>query len=433
MKIAFVSQGHGLIDPPKIYGSISIWTYRVLCELRKTETLIDYEMSGGRIRSGIKVYDGVKYIYVPTLFNREINYLHRKFRKTVNEFAFARKPANRPIFNSVWNNIGYILWVAINLRTQHCDVIHLQQFSQYVPIIRMFNRSSKIVLHMHSNWLTQLDKELIRKRILKADLIIGCSNYITTQIQHTFPEFKEKIKTVYNGVDHEKFRITNKGSSNRDSHRIQLLFVGRVSPEKGIHLAIGAVKKLIKNYPSIHLNIVGLISSAPREYILDLSDDMQIKRLTQFYGEDPSNGSYYFECLKRMVGEEYKTCISFKGLVPHEKVVDFYQEADILINPSFSESFGMSLVEAMASEKPVVASRIGGMVNIVENGINGLLIEPGDEEGLAEAIKYLIENPELRRKMGRAGRKRVLEKFSWEKVAATLLTEYRSMLGKTQV
>ena len=430
MKIAFVSQGNGLIDPPRIYGSISIWTYNVLCELRKTENVIAYESSGGRIRSRIKEYDGVKFIYVPVLFNRVINRLHRKFRRAEKAFAFALKPVNRPIFNSVWNNLGYILWVSLHLRTQHCDVIHLHQFSQYIPIIRMFNRSSKIVLHMHSEWLTQLDKALIRKRIQKADLIIGCSNYIAEKIKHAFPEFKEKIKTVRNGVDHEQFKMTNASDSDRNSHRFQILLVGRVSPEKGIHLAIGAVKKLVKDYPSIHLNIVGGIGSAPREYILDLSNDVRIKRLAQFYGENPSHGSYYFECLKRMVGDEFKSYISFSGSVPHEKVIDFYQKADIFVNSSLSDAAAMPLAEAMASGLPVIATRVGGTVNIVENGISGLLVEPGDEEELSEAIKNLIENPELRRKMGKTGRQRVLEKFLWEKVAAALLNEYRSILCK---
>jgi len=102
----------------------------------------------------------------------------------------------------------------------------------------------------------------------------------------------------------------------------------------------------------------------------------------------------------------------------------FYRNAHILINPSLSESFGMSLVEAMASEIPVVATRVGGMVNVVGNGETGLLVESDDKDDLARAIMRLIEDPALMLRMGKSGRQRVLDKFSWEQVSASLLANY---------
>ncbi len=216
----------------------------------------------------------------------------------------------------------------------------------------------------------------------------------------------------------------------RERHHPELLFVGRVSPEKGIHILIGAIRKLVNAYPSIHLNIVGSIGSAPKEFIVDLCDDPLVKGLSKFYGINQESADYYYTCLKGLIKDDLKAHISFCGSKPHTKVVEYYQHSDILINPSLSESFGMSLAEAMASEKPTISSRVGGMVNVVSDGETGLLVDPDNEDALAQAIAFLTENPKLREQMGIAGRKRILEKFSWERVASSMLMEYRILLSQ---
>ncbi len=206
MKIAFISQGFGKIDPPVASGSISIWTYEIINELKKTEQVIAYEMDGGNYCSKIKDHDGVRYIYAPTFLNSFINRWHQKIFKAFKKIAFFHYSIQRPDFSSVYYNLGYIFWVSLHLRKQKCDIIHVHQFSQYVPILRLFNPKSKIVLHMHSEWLTQLDQDLMYKRMVKTDLIVGSSNYISELIEKKFPEFTGKVKTIYNGVHHKEFR-----------------------------------------------------------------------------------------------------------------------------------------------------------------------------------------------------------------------------------
>jgi glycosyltransferase involved in cell wall biosynthesis len=434
MKIAFVSQGLGSIDPPQVSGSISIWTYEVINQLRENKTVIAYEMDGGRFQSETKEHNGVKYFYAPTKWNQVINRFHQAALRKISALKLSKQSTKKPFFASPFHNLGYILWVSAHLRGQGCDVIHIHQFSQYVPIVRLFNPKSKIVLHMNCEWLTQLDNNLIRQRLAKADLILGCSDYIAGKIAHKFPEFTEKIKTVYNGVNHESFqrRIETDSGHEVDSdhkpHKPQLLFVGRISPEKGIHILIGALRELTRDHPGIQLNIVGGIGSAPKEFIVDLSEDELKENLMQFYGDSNGNGDYYYNYLQQMVDDQISRNISFTGKVPYQQIVEMYQQADILINPSFSESFGMSLAEAMSAEKPVVATRVGGMVNVVDDGKTGIIVDPGDENALAKAILHLIENPELRERMGKDGRKRILKLFSWEQVARSLEKQYQRIL-----
>jgi glycosyltransferase involved in cell wall biosynthesis len=98
----------------------------------------------------------------------------------------------------------------------------------------------------------------------------------------------------------------------------------------------------------------------------------------------------------------------------------------VLVNPSFSESFGMSLVEAMACNVPVVATRAGGMPEIVVHGETGHMLEPGETEAIAAAILDCIDSRDRRDTLGRAGRARALQVFSWDARVAGLETAYTS-------
>jgi len=424
MKIAFVSQGMGRINPPAVSGSISIWTYEIANEIKKSHTVLAYEMDEDSLQWRNREHQGITYRYVPSFLNRQLNRLLGLLFEFAKKFRSHASLSRRPLFSSVLYNLGYVLLVSLDLRKQDCHVVHIHQFSQYVPVIRLFNKTIKIALHMNCEWLTQIDKSLMRRRIKSADLIIGCSEYISEKIQRAFPDYAQKVTTVYNGVNHRRFRPDQRTEDVKHPDGTSLLFVGRVSPEKGVHVLIDAMKELVKIYPALHLNIVGGTAIPPKEFIVDLSDDPKVQSLSRFYTSSSKNSHYYYDCLMQQSGGELDGKVSFWGRIPCQEVMHFYRNAHILINPSLSESFGMSLVEAMASEIPVVATRVGGMVNVVGNGETGLLVESDDKDDLARAIMRLIEDPALMLRMGKSGRQRVLDTFSWEQVSASLLANY---------
>lgn len=118
--------------------------------------------------------------------------------------------------------------------------------------------------------------------------------------------------------------------------------------------------------------------------------------------------------LKRMAQElEISDLVSWRGLVPYGKVPEALAEIDIFVYPSWHEGFGRSIMEALAMEKPVVATNIGGIPDLVQNGENGFLVEPHNPGQLAEKIKILAENKTLREKFGQAGRAWIAENFEW--------------------
>jgi glycosyltransferase involved in cell wall biosynthesis len=322
----------------------------------------------------------------------------------------------------------YIYDISRDLRSQNVDIAHIWNFSQFAPVVRAAKPNIKIVLHMQCEWLTQLEKKEIEERLKHVDMIIGCSDYITNKICERFPDFSDRGYTVLNGVDADHFRegpIDNSAHkrTERQDNIKRLLFVGRVAPEKGVHILVDSLQQVIEQHPQIALNIVGPLSNTPYEFIVMISDDEKVVNLAPLY----RNGLRqidYFAKLQERLSPQVARHVNFVGPVSHSELTHYYQTADLLINPSLSEAFGMTLVEAMASGVPVLASRVGGMTEIVDDGKTGLLVDAGDANGLAEAIIYLLEDYDLRLSMARAGRRRVLKYFTWDGIAARMLGLY---------
>ena len=166
-------------------------------------------------------------------------------------------------------------------------------------------------------------------------------------------------------------------------------YVGRISPEKGIELLLSTARKL----PNIPLQLAGSYDAMP-----------------DFLDEVPAN-------------------VSFLGNLDRKRLADFYRRSRFLVLPSRCfEGFPMTVVEAMVQGKAVIASRIGGIPEIVDDGETGLLFKPGDGQELAEKIRYLWDRPDLCRRMGRAGREKALREYSPEKYYDRLMCVYEEAM-----
>lgn len=412
MKVAFVSQPWDTLRSPVSAGSIPIWTYEVAKRLTadrplKCSVIIYARRSEGQLAQ--ESVDAIEYRRVSVAGSKLCNAGCKAIAQLAPKFRY---------LSSRLYALPYFLRVALDIKQQQCDIVHIHNFSQAVPIIRALNPNLKIVLHMHCEWLTQFDREMIAQRLSQCDLAVGCSDYITDKIKSRFPLFAQKCRRVYNGVDVAQFAA---GSSAEAS---SVLFVGRISPEKGLHTLIAAFERIAARFPHTQLQIVGPNKPASAEFITDLSEDPKVQELALL---DPPN---YLQHLRTQISEALATRISFEGEVSHLQLQDYFRQAALLVNPSFSEAFGMSLVEAMASGVPVVATRVGGMVDVVEAQETGLLVLAGDVEALAAAMARLLDDQMLRQTMGAKGRSRAEKTFAWEAIAAELLTHYCKLMEK---
>ncbi len=411
MKIAIVNQPIDTLIPG-YQNSIAIWTYNVAPFVAENHAVTVYGKVN-RVQKELKTQPNVRYRFLRALPNK----VNQQLEGVIKPF----KNKNIPAFASQLYHLDYALPLALSLRQGKYDVIHVHNFTQFIPVIRRFNPHAKLVLHMNGEWLMQLDYDIMAERIAQTDLVLGSSNYVAESIRQRFPQYADRCKTIYNGVNVDAFRRSNhqNGTSSQDGPGI--LFVGRVSPEKGVHDLIMAFTLVVQEFPTAQLHIVGPIGAMPIEYIVGVSEDPLIKGLAAYYEEG------YGVMLQKLVPEHLKAQVHFVGPMPHDAIMQYYEKTAVLVNPSYAETFGMSLVEALASEKPVVATRAGGMVEIVGEQKVGRLVERGDVPALAEVICQLLGDADLRTSMGQIGRQEVIERFSWARVAQDLLDHYESL------
>lgn len=434
MKIAFVTQPWGnAASFSEGSSSISTLTYQIARRLAQSHEVLLYG-SWPRRQGRERADDGIRYRRIPTaaeeIWVKGITLL---------DLIFNVRSAQRPFFSSSLYYLGFALQAAFDLRKQGCDIVHIHNFSQFVPLIRALNPDAKIVLHMHCEWLTQLDRARIEPRLEKADVILGCSDYITHGIQRRFPQLEDRCSSVYNGVEVETFTEGPRLDEENHDTPLRLLYVGRVSPEKGVHVLLDAFGSIAEEYPHVQLDVIGPAKLLAYSLNIALSSDSKVARLRRFYGRTlierfenqviGRRGSYPRR-LRAGLSTQAASRVRFHGCIPHVQLADYYRNADIFVFPSvWDEPFGMPIVEAMACGIPVVATRGGGIAEIVEDGRTGLLVERDDAEALRDAVLYLLRDERARGAMGEAARRRVLEHFSWERIVDDVRHMYERLVS----
>jgi glycosyltransferase involved in cell wall biosynthesis len=296
---------------------------------------------------------------------------------------------------------------------------------------------------MHCEWISQLDKSLIQPRLSATGLVMGCSSYITRKIAEAYPFYPGYLQTLHNGVNLKDFIAHYRAVRERKiwyrKYRYQkntgktcrLLFVGRISPEKGVHTLIQAFNRVVEKYPGVQLDIIGDDRMLPQDFIVDVSKEVHVRALRRFYKNN--NPRQYLKDLKAMLTPQARQRVKFWGVIPHNAVTGYYKQADILVNPSLSESFGISLIEAMAAGLAVVATRVGGMVDIIQHQKTGIFVNPEAPDELAKAINLLIAHRPLRSLLQQFGRSHCEKSFSWQKIVKDLLKAYEKLLSKASL
>ncbi len=416
MKIAFVVQPFDGIIPP-YQNSIGLIIYnsaRILAE--KASVTVYYPRR--RKEHILQDLDGVLYRPVPIDLDRRLLKVAERLPGIFNQSE---------LFASWIYYPSYISRIAWDARRRDFDIVHIVNFSQFAPPVKRLNPRTRVVLEMQCEWLTQLSRPTIKKRLGSVDMVTGSSDHISHGVREAFPELSIPCRTAYNGVDPARFQREVDSKENHPEKSRTVLFVGRVSPEKGVHVLIDAMAEVVKQVPDARLLIVGPRGQLPLEYIVGLSDDEELKKLAVFY--DGTLSQNYQDHLEKRVDElNIRQNVEFTGGMTQQELVGLYHQARLLVNPSYSESFGMSLVEGMAVGLPVVATRVGGMKEIVDPGNTGFLVEMGNARELCETLLKLLTDDQLCKTMGANGYQRALELFSWERRARDLWEYYTSLV-----
>lgn len=271
-------------------------------------------------------------------------------------------------------------------------------------------------------------------------LVLVPSAWLARAFLHFFPDLGDKICVLPNGVDTERFRPNATGGAE---HPPRLLFVGRLSPEKGVHVAVAAFARLAPRHPALVLELVGEPGLMPYAYLACLPRTPALEDALAFYGRS-IGARLYRELLLRAraylapilagLPPPVRARVRIVGAIPHDRLPAIYRTATLLLAPSvWDEPFGMPVIEAMARGVPVVASDSGAFAELLDGPDSeraGVLVPKGDAQALAEAIEALLADPDRRRALGEAGRRRAVSRFAWPTVGQCLDARYRAIVAR---
>ncbi len=222
------------------------------------------------------------------------------------------------------------------------------------------------------------DRQMLAEKIAVADFICCISSFARSQLMKLSPyEHWSKFVVSPLGVDPEIFAPRPERIA---TERFEILCVGRLTPAKGQHVLIDAVERLTEQGRHVQLRLVG---SGPDE------DSLR-------------------EHASRSTARE---CIVFEGAIDQDRIREFYAAADTFCLPSFAEGLPVVLMEAMAMEIPCVTTFIAGIPELIRDGEDGLLVPASDLDALVTALASLMDDAELRQRIGKSGRARVVENY----------------------
>ncbi len=278
-----------------------------------------------------------------------------------------------------------------------------------IPHVAMFHTLGEVKLRARASEHEPRERLEGEPRLMRSlDSVVAATDYERRLLRQIYRVPPSRIEVIPLGVDPGRFAP---GSRSGARQRLGIpvdeqvvLAVGRVEPLKGLDILIRAVGQLA-DPKSLRLLIIGGDESAQPE----------------------------FERLSAIAEEAgVRDALTFTGAVEHHLLPDYYRAADVVVMPSFAESFGLVAVEAMACGTPVVASRVGGLASTIADGRTGYLIPWRCPEPFAEKIELLLTNEPLRDALGMAGVERMRD-YSWDAVARHLLALYETVMRERLV
>jgi glycosyltransferase involved in cell wall biosynthesis len=252
---------------------------------------------------------------------------------------------------------------------------------------------SPVLVTLHGKWKSRADA-IVGQTLRGADWVVGCSATILNEGRRLAPEIACRSSIIYNGVERPPLSTA---PMPFDSPR--LLCLGRLAPEKGFDLALAAFGRIVHLFPQARLVIAG-------------------------------DGAARSELEQQAAKEGIGHAVEFMGWVDPERVPALINRATLVVMPSREDSLPLVALEAARMARPIVATRVGGLPEIVVHQETGLLVEKEDSNALADAISFLIDKPDAAVRMGKSAQRRVEAVFNWEKHVDAYDALYRRLIGE---
>lgn len=306
-----------------------------------------------------------------------------------------------------------LISLAAYIRRHQIEIIHATEKPRdaFYAVLLGKMTGVRTVVHVHvkcEDWFNPSVKWAIRQ----SDAIIGVSEYVArTIVEAGYPA--DRVFGVLNSLDlsDSRWDPSRDGRPARRSLGIAedaplVGIISRLFSWKGHDALLDALAVVKRQVPEVRLVIVG--EDDPRAH--------------------PGGGSYRAELEARLAGLGLEENVIFTGF--RADIPELMAALDVYAMPSWEEPFGMVYLEAMAMKKPVVAWASGGAPEIVVDGQTGFVVEPRSIDALSDAIVRLLRDPDLRRRFGEAGQRRVEQRFTPRRMCEDVLQVYREVLGE---
>ena len=257
-----------------------------------------------------------------------------------------------------------------------------------------------------------------RQAVRESAALVAASEIELGELRDLYGADPAKVHVIPGGVDPTLFRPMRQADARerlgRDQCERIVLFVGRIEQIKGIDVLLRALGRLFARHPDLRSDVCLLVVGGA----LDPEDDAPETEKIQE--------------LRRLVHEHrMEANVNFVGSLDQETLALYYAAADVCAVPSLTESFGLVALEAMACGTPVVGTRVGGLQTLIEHGESGLLVPPGDDEALAEAIAQVLTDHRLRTHLAHGARDRA-EHYTWQNVGEKIDALYDTVLASSR-
>jgi glycosyltransferase involved in cell wall biosynthesis len=303
------------------------------------------------------------------------------------------------------------------LLREEIDIIHTHSYGYYQTTAGAFTKKLReiplvITPHFHPFWsmwggkrrkeLRKIYDGLFGKSMIDATDVVICHSKNEKELLSNFSLPDEKVRIVPAGVDFKRFESIPSPDRFREFYNINeriVLYVGRLASNKGLRHLIDAMPQIISQFKNTTLVMIGE-DEGQRKMLEDRAEKLNIKDKVVFTGH----------------------------ITDDELFRSAYSACDVFVLPSEYEAFGLVLLEAMACEKPCVATNVGGVPEVIDKDKIGVLVEYGNSDQLANAIVDLLGDENKRKNMGRAGRERVKANFTWPKIVDQLERIYKDIV-----
>ena len=318
----------------------------------------------------------------------------------------ARQIIPLPLRQIEWSVAFYRLIASVT-RKRKLDVLECTETGAL-----FLNRIAPVVVRLHGSELTfrkyaelpinlsvRLNELLESRSCDRAQAVTSPSTAQASEIIRRRSWSPDRIRVIPNPISADMLKAASEHKPTNDvGLEHWALYAGRLAPVKGIEPLLESAKRIHDSFPNVTFVFAGpwQMPHPPEMYDLELN-------------------------------RRSKHGVLWIGPQQPSQLIEWYRRADVFVMPSYYETFGIGVVEAMAFGFPVIATRSGGLPEVVEDGVTGILVQPGDSEALAAAISHLLNEPELRQRMGKAGRERVLADFTVGQVLPPTLQVYQSL------